>query len=178
MLLQSVLMGKARDIYSELFVEMSADYDTVKELILKGYEFVPEAYRQKFRNLDNDMNKTYVHFAQAKDQFSDRWCLSEKIHPEYKRLRELILLEEFKKCITTDICTFINQQKPKDLTAAARLADEFSLTHKFSAHRSQSQSITHCNNNSNPENKQPPRNYRNYPENRNSLNSGQREKFS
>ena len=27
------------------------EYDTVKELILKGYELVPEAYRQKFRNL-------------------------------------------------------------------------------------------------------------------------------
>ena len=27
-----------------------SDYDAVKELLLKGYELVPEAYRQKFRD--------------------------------------------------------------------------------------------------------------------------------
>ena len=50
LLLQSVLIGKAREIYTQLSVEHSSNYDNVKELILKGYELVPEAYRQKFRN--------------------------------------------------------------------------------------------------------------------------------
>ena len=50
LLLQSVLIGKAREIYTQLCVEQSHHYETVKELILKGYELVPEAYRQKFRN--------------------------------------------------------------------------------------------------------------------------------
>ena len=48
MLLQSVFVGKAREIYSQLSIELSANYDTVKELILNGYKLVPEAYRQKF----------------------------------------------------------------------------------------------------------------------------------
>ena len=50
LLLQSVLIGKAREIYTQLGVEQSHHYETVKELIFKGYELVPEAYRQKFRN--------------------------------------------------------------------------------------------------------------------------------
>ena len=45
LLLQSVLIGKAREIYTHLGVEQSRHYETVKELILKGYELVPEAYR-------------------------------------------------------------------------------------------------------------------------------------
>ena len=53
LLLQSVLIGKAREIYTQLGVEQSHHYETVKELILKGYELVPEAYRQKFRNCKN-----------------------------------------------------------------------------------------------------------------------------
>jgi hypothetical protein len=51
MLLQSVLIGKAREVYTQLSVHQSANYDIVKELILNSYELVPEAYRQKFRNL-------------------------------------------------------------------------------------------------------------------------------
>ena len=56
LLLQSVLIGKAREIYTQLGVEQSHHYETVKELILKGYELVPEAYRQKFRNCKKDSN--------------------------------------------------------------------------------------------------------------------------
>ena len=63
LLLQSVLIGKAREIYTQLGVEQSHHYETVKELILKGYELVPEAYRQKFRNCTKDSNQTHVEFA-------------------------------------------------------------------------------------------------------------------
>ena len=47
LLLQSVLIGKAREIYTQLGVEQSHHYETVKELILKGNELVPEAYIDK-----------------------------------------------------------------------------------------------------------------------------------
>ena len=45
LLLQSVVIGKAREIYTQLPLDQSSDYDTVKNLILKAYELVPEAYR-------------------------------------------------------------------------------------------------------------------------------------
>ena len=78
LLLQSVLIGKAREIYIQLGVEQSHHYETVKELILKGYELVPEAYRQKFRNCEKDSNQTHVEFARNKEQLFDRWCCSKK----------------------------------------------------------------------------------------------------
>ena len=76
LLLQSVLIGKAREIYTQLGVEQSNHYETVKELILKGYELVPEAYRQNFRNCKKDSNQTYVEFARNKEQLFDRRCCS------------------------------------------------------------------------------------------------------
>ena len=130
MLLQSVLVGKAREIFSQLSVEDSANFDTVKELILKGYELVPEAYRQKFRNLTKPSSKTFIEFAQEKAQLFDRWCTSENINNKYDSLRELILLEEFKNCVNHDVRTFLNDKKPETLSDAARLSDNFMLTHK------------------------------------------------
>ena len=63
LLLQSVVIGKAREIYTQLSLEQSSDYDKVKELILKAYELVPEAYRQKFRNCRKENDQTHVEFA-------------------------------------------------------------------------------------------------------------------
>ena len=62
-LLQSVVLGKAREIYTQLSLEQSSDYDKVKELILKAYELVPEAYRQEFRDCRKEPNQTHVEFA-------------------------------------------------------------------------------------------------------------------
>ena len=68
LLLQSVVIGKAREIYTQLSLEQSSDYDKVKELILKAYELVPEAYRQKFRNCRKENEQTHVEFARTKEQ--------------------------------------------------------------------------------------------------------------
>ena len=103
LLLQSVLIGKAREIYTQLGVEQSHHYETVKELFLKGYELVPEAYRQKFRNCKKDSNQTHVEFARNKEQSFDRWCCSKKIDQNYDKLRQLMLVEEFKRCIQSDV---------------------------------------------------------------------------
>ena len=132
LLLQSVLIGKAREIYTQLGVEQSHHYETVKELILKGYELVPEAYRQKFRNCKKDSNQTHVEFARSKEQLFDRWCCSKKIDQNYDKLRQLVLVEEFKRCIQSDVKTFLDEKQVETLEEAARLADDYYLTHKVS----------------------------------------------
>ena len=69
MLLQSVITGKAREIYTQLSVQQASNYDSVKQLILKGYELVPEAYRQRFRNCEKESKQTYVEFVRTKNSY-------------------------------------------------------------------------------------------------------------
>ena len=52
-----------RQIYSALPVEQSCQYQVVKEAVLKAYELVPEAYRQKFCTSVKEEKQTYVEFA-------------------------------------------------------------------------------------------------------------------
>ena len=79
LLLQSVLVGKAQEIYGSLSVEQSSNYEHVKEAILKAYELVPEAYRQKFRNNLKYDSKTHVSFAREKENLFNRWCHSKEV---------------------------------------------------------------------------------------------------
>ena len=79
LLLQSVLTGKARDVYTQLLMGQSSSYETVKKIILKSYELVPEAYRQQFRKCRKNFDQTYVEFARIKEQLFDIWCSSKKV---------------------------------------------------------------------------------------------------
>ena len=132
LLLQSVIIGKAREIYTQLTVEQSSSYDTVKELILKAYELVSEAYRQKFRNCKKENEQIHVEFARTKEQLFDRWCSSKKIGSDHEKFRQLMLVQEFKRCLNSDIKSFLDEKQVEILEAAARLAGDYALTHKVS----------------------------------------------
>ena len=70
LLLQSVLTRKAR--------ETSSNYEEVKEAILKGYELVTEAYRQKCRRCRKRDDRTHVDFDREKELLYKRGSLLPK----------------------------------------------------------------------------------------------------
>ncbi|KAJ8023244.1 hypothetical protein HOLleu_35604 [Holothuria leucospilota] len=130
-LIQSNFTGKAQEVYSALSIEDSMDYDKVKKAILQAYELVPEAYRQKFRKYHKADTQTYVEFAYQKERHFDRWCASKKVST-FDTLRQLMLVEEFKRCVNDDIKTHLEENKADKLKEVANLADQYALTHKFS----------------------------------------------
>ncbi|XP_059810334.1 uncharacterized protein LOC132383417 [Hypanus sabinus] len=118
--------------------EESENYEKVKEAILRTYELVPEAYRQKFRNLKKGWNQTYTEFAYEKCVLLDHWCAAEIVEEDFWHLRELILTEEFKGCVLDDIQMYLNEKPNNSISEYARFADEYALTHKtkFSSNKS------------------------------------------
>ena len=138
-LLQKAFVGKAREIFAQLSVEQSQKYEYVKDVVLRGYQLNPEAYRQKFRNCQKDINQKFVEFARVKEQLFDRWCHSKKVNKDFEKLRQLILIEEFKRRIPFHMKTFIDEKQVENLQQAADLADEYFLTHgNFNQQRNQS----------------------------------------
>lgn len=129
LLLQCRIHGKAQEVVAALPLSDTLKYDVVKAAILKAYELVPEAYRQKFRSFKKSPSQTYVEFAREKGSLFDRWCASNKV-TNFDTLRELVLLEEFKNCLPERVVVHLNEQKVNSLSSAAVLADEYVLTHK------------------------------------------------
>ncbi len=100
---------------------------TVKSAVLRPYELVPEAYRQKFRGHVKAVKQTCVEFVREKRVLFEKWCLSSRV-TSLEEIQELILLEEFKNCFPANIVVYLNEQKATSLANAAVLADEFVLT--------------------------------------------------
>ena len=100
-LLQSALKGKASETYTALSPEQTSDYQFVKESILKAYQLIPEAYRQKFRNYKKESDKTHVEFGREKERLFDRWCDSEEIKKDYERIRQMFIAGGIQKLCTS-----------------------------------------------------------------------------
>lgn len=136
LLLQSVLVGKAQSVYASLSVAQCSDYRAVKEAILRAYELVPEAYRQQFRKLKKSETQTHVEFAREQHGLFERWCKSQMVK-NLDDLKNLILLEQFKRCVHERVATYLNEHSDLTLEKAAVLADEFTITHKAMLVKSQ-----------------------------------------
>ncbi len=98
LLLQCNFVGKAQEVCSALSIEESLDYDIVKAAVLRAYELVPEAFRQRFRSCSKSVKQTFVEFAREKIILFEKWCFAIKI-TTFEELRELVLLEDFKSCV-------------------------------------------------------------------------------
>ena len=101
-LLRSALIGKALETICTLSVEQASDYEFLKKTVLAAYQLVPEAYRQKFRGCKKQESQTYVEFARQKELLFDKWCHSKEVS-DFKDLRQLMLVEEFQRCVGEDV---------------------------------------------------------------------------
>ncbi|XP_072125703.1 uncharacterized protein [Mobula birostris] len=129
-LLQSVLKGKAQQAYSALSAEDAQKYEVVKKAILRIYELVPEAYRQRFRNARKQWGRTYLEFAHELQTYCERWSASKGVNGDYDRLLQLIPIEQFKGCVPEGMRPYLDEKEADTLAATAKLADEYALTHK------------------------------------------------
>lgn len=110
LLLQCSLTGKAQEICALLPIEQFLNYEVLKAAVLRAYELVPEAYRQKFRKHAKSERQMHVEFAREKRVMFEKWCLSSKT-TTFQELRELILLEDFKTCLPEGVVVHLNERK-------------------------------------------------------------------
>ena len=56
--------------------------------------------------------------------------MSHEVEGNYTRLRELLLIEEFKNCLPNEVKIYLDENKVEILYRAATLADNYTLTHQ------------------------------------------------
>ena len=130
MLFQTVLTGKAQRAYATLSTENCADYELVKAAVLKCFELVPEAYRQRFRTQIKKEKQSYEEFLREKENALEKWCDSKRIEGDVEKLRQLILAEEFLNCVPEEIRVHLSERKNDLSYEIAALADEYTITHR------------------------------------------------
>ena len=139
MILQSKCTGKAQDTINAFDQEQCRSYATMKKGILQAYELVPDSYRTQFRTLTKQSEETYVEFAQKKKKLLTRWLDSRQVNSNFDNLYNLILVEEFKKQLPSEIRTHLNDLNVLEIKQCTTKADEYAITQKsFTHHRTHS----------------------------------------
>ena len=100
---------------------------------LKMASLGKHAPSDKASTFDPARNIRLVPPFQEKEVEKDRWCHSKEIGKDFKKLKQMVLLEEFKDKVRPDIRSHLDEQKVEELEKAAIMADDYALTHKMSS---------------------------------------------
>lgn len=131
LMLQCALTGRAQEAYSSLSSADIQNYLAIKSAVLKTYELVPEAYRQRFQTWRKGDKQTHLEFVRDLTAHFTCWCSALKVDT-FEQLCDLIVLEQFKNSIPENVATYVGDHKVTTAAAGAALADDYVLTHRRS----------------------------------------------
>lgn len=90
---------------------------------------MPEAYRQKFRELRKRSTQTHTELVREIELLFTRWCNASAVK-SYEDLVDLIVLEQFKNTLPNQSAIYIAERNVSTAAEAAALADEYDLIHR------------------------------------------------
>nr|XP_027235069.1 uncharacterized protein LOC113826385 [Penaeus vannamei] len=73
--------------------------------------------------------QTCEEYARVKDLFN-QWLRSKEVKSDFVKLKELMLLEEFARCVPKEVSLYLSERGVDNIAVAAIMADEYVLTHK------------------------------------------------
>ncbi|XP_068247989.1 uncharacterized protein [Palaemon carinicauda] len=126
--LASLLRGKALDIYTSLSDDVTSDYASLKEALLKGFKKTSDWYRTAFKTAKMDSKSTYEQYLNIFRNF-DLWINSLRITKDYEDLRNIVC-DQFMSTLPKEIGFFLKERKPRTPEDYSSLADTYASAHK------------------------------------------------
>lgn len=127
--LGSLLTGRAIEIYTSLSPDITANYDSLKKGLLRGFCKTPDGYRQEFRNAKIKQGETYEQFSISLVRLFDHWVESCHVQHTYDDLKTFIVLDQLKSSVSPELRIFLKEHNVTDLAEATELADNWATAH-------------------------------------------------
>jgi hypothetical protein len=138
--LGSSLTGKAADIYASLSSDTTADYDLLKQALLRGFNKTCDTYRQDFRSAKIDPDDTYHQFVVSLRRKLNYWIESTDFSDDTNGLKEFMVYDQLLSSISPDLRTFLKEKGKLTLQQAVDHADNWTTARRAGLRKSVRQS--------------------------------------
>ena len=89
--LSALLKGRALDVYDRLSVDDAADYEKLKEALLKNFDMTERGFRKKFRYERPEKSETFMQFSSRLRSYLNKWLKMAKIEESYEAVCDFSL---------------------------------------------------------------------------------------
>ena len=131
MYLNTLLTGKARDVYCRLPLALANDYRYLKKALLAKYQLTVDDYRRKFFSVKQVNGESCTNLCGDLEFNLDQWLELSNVEKTFEGLRELLLREQFLYSCKKDMALFLKVRAPVDQKSMLDLAIKYERAHKY-----------------------------------------------
>ena len=134
--LSILLSGKALDTYYGLTNQDQADYDKVKEALLRRYDLTEEEFRKQFFSAKAEAGETPSQFMVRLERTLGRWIQTAKIEKTFDSLCCLLTQEQFIRKCHDELAAYLREKKKKTTEELAKATELYIDAHGGSMYES------------------------------------------
>ena len=131
MYLNTLLTGKAREVYCRLPLALANDYRYLKKALLAKYQLTVDDYRRKFFSVKQVNGESCTNLCGDLEFNLDQWLELSNVEKTFEGLRELLLREQFLYSCKKDMALFLKVCAPVDQKSMLDLAINYERAHKY-----------------------------------------------
>ena len=122
--LSALLKGRALDVYDRLSVDDAADYDKLKDALLKNFDMTERGFRKKFRYDRPEKSETFIQFSSRLRSYLNKWLKMAKVDQSYEAVCDFFARDQFLESCSKELYVHL---KPKTFTNLGEMAREADL---------------------------------------------------
>ena len=123
--LSALLKGRALDVYDRLSTEDAADYDKLKDALLKNFDMTERGFRKKFRDSRPESSETFIQFSSRLCSYLNKWLTMAKVEKSFEAVCDFMARDQFLEACSRELFVHLKPKAFENLDAMAKEADLF-----------------------------------------------------
>ena len=123
--LSALLKGRALDVYDRLSTEDAADYDKLKDALLKNFDMTERGFRKKFRYSRLERSETFIQFSSRLCSYLNKWLTMAKVEKSFEAVCDFMARDQFLEACSRELFVHLKPKAFENLDAMAKEADLF-----------------------------------------------------
>ncbi|MCG8096943.1 MAG: DDE-type integrase/transposase/recombinase [Candidatus Thiodiazotropha endolucinida] len=123
--LSALLKGRALDVYDRLSTEDAADYDKLKDALLKNFDMTERGFRKQFRYSRPEKSETFIQFSSRLRSYLEKWLKMAKIEKSFSAICDFMARDQFLESCNRELYVHLKPKQFGNLDEMAREADLF-----------------------------------------------------
>ena len=123
--LSALLKGRALDVYDRLSTEDAADYDKLKDALLKNFDMTERGLRKKFRYSRPEGSEIFIQFSSRLCSYLNKWLTMAKVEKSFEAVCDFMARDQFLEACSRELFGHLKPKAFENLDAMAKEADLF-----------------------------------------------------
>ena len=123
--LSALLKGHALDVYDRLSTEDAAEYDKLKDALLKDFDMTERGFRKKFRYSRPERSETFIQFSSRLCSYLNKWLTMAKVEKSFEAVCGFMARDQFLEACSRELLVHLKPKAFENLDAMAKEADLF-----------------------------------------------------